>query len=90
MKWLLLVIIVVLLVLAKRRLDIVARQQANRVPSAPPTIVVTQKLETEEIVAVITAAVAEYEGTDEFRVLSIRQVARNWKLIGRGRQLRGG
>ncbi len=38
--------------------------------------------EEAEIMAVITAAIAEFEGDSEFRVTSIKRRSNNWKLTG--------
>lgn len=35
-----------------------------------------------EIMAVITAAIAEFEGDNDFQVASIKRRANNWKLTG--------
>lgn len=39
--------------------------------------------EEDELLAVIAAAVAEAEGTDEFRALRIRPSGKTWALTGR-------
>lgn len=83
MNWLLLIIIAALLVFLRRRLKATASQSARPPLSPAPVSRVTQVTAEEELLAVITAAVAEFEGTDEFRVLSIKRGGRNWKLTAR-------
>lgn len=46
-----------------------------------------EELAEEELLAVLAAAIAEYEGTSEFQVVSIRLRNQNWSLIGRQEQL---
>lgn len=63
----------VILLLRKRR------QQAV----LPPPAGCEQDCEDEYLIAVITAAIQEYNGSGEFEVVRIKQRAQNWILTGR-------
>lgn len=52
---------------------------------ATPKVMAQPKQDDEELIAVITAAIAEFTGSssDDFKVLSIRPHRNNWALSGR-------
>lgn len=59
----------------------------NDIPVA--TIIVDEDTEEdEELVAIITAAIHEFTGTDDFEVVKIKPSAPNWTLTGRQKALR--
>lgn len=65
--------------------------QAKAMPAAMAAERVYQDpnaLTEEEMFAVIAAVIAEFEGNDEFQVVSIRQRSRNWSVFGRAELMR--
>lgn len=64
--------------------------QAKAMPSAVAERVYQDPnaLTEEEMFAVIAAVIAEFEGNDEFQVISIRQRSRNWSVFGRAELMR--
>ena len=91
MLWIALLVFVVFLIWLIRKPF--PEQQAPKVQvSASPVIQPVQAVqvtEDEDVLAVIMAAVAEYEGTSDFQVLSIRPSGTNWKLTARQELLHG-
>jgi hypothetical protein len=89
MEWLGAVVIVAFLVFFlvrnKPKEEAVNETAERQIVAAPPG----QVAEDEDLLAVLIAAVAEYEGTSDFRVLSVRTSTGNWKLTGRQELLHG-
>lgn len=88
--WLILIIFAIGIVwLIKKKPREEVTQQHEALSTEPPRV--TQQAvsfndnEEEELIAVITAAIAEFTGssTDAFKVLRIRQHSANWSLTGR-------
>ena len=80
--------IVVFLIKQKKAND----QLAEKTPAAAPAAakpkheaVVVKEPETDEaeLIAVLTAAIAEFEGNNDFQVIRIREKSMNWALSGR-------
>ena len=53
-----------------------------------PVVETGDGLTEDELLALITAAIAEYEGTNELQVLKIRPSNRHWQIAGRLEQMR--
>lgn len=91
MTWLILVLLVAAAIYLLRKKPATEPQTQDISPRprdyslASPAEISTAN---DELLAVLTAAVAEFEGTEYFQVLSIRQ-SRNWTLTGRQELLHG-
>lgn len=83
MMWLVLLTLVaaVLVVFLRRRpAEVAGRELAyDNVSSASE----------DDLVALFTAAITEFEGTSDFKVLHIRPSGRSWTLTGRQDQMHG-
>ncbi|MDR3589350.1 MAG: OadG family protein [Negativicutes bacterium] len=96
MTWLLVVIVVaVILFLILRNkpkeesAQSVPAQSAPQLAASAAPAYAVQDAEDDELLAVITAAVAEFEGGGEFQVVSIRPSGRNWAFTGRQELMQG-
>ncbi|WP_371366724.1 hypothetical protein SRRS_09770 [Sporomusa rhizae] len=85
MTWLVLGIAIVAVVLmVKTRKGTAAMPVTEAAPAAAAFVpcAVMEEDEESEILAVITAAIAEFEGDSDFQVASIKRRSNNWKLTG--------
>ena len=86
MTWLVLGIAIVAVVLmVKTRKGTAAMPVTEADPADAAAFVpvaVMDEDEESEILAVITAAIAEFEGDNDFQVASIKRRSNNWKLTG--------
>lgn len=78
------VAVVIVSILRKKPNVETSRHAPQLVPSFKPD----QGFAADDVVAVLMAAVAEFEGSSDFRVLSIRPSG-NWKLTARQELLHG-
>ena len=92
--WLVLIIIVfcLIMVLRKRstaKASLIDKTNENS-PSSHlvPVLVGMDGEDDEGLIAVITAAVHEFAGTGDFKVVSIKQNGDSWKITGRQDLLR--
>ena len=75
---------------SKKRVD----KMSQQTPLAPKVIapvmeaVQAPESEDDELLAIFAASVAEFEGTGEFHVVSIKPSGRNWALTARQDLLR--
>ena len=88
MVWLLIVMLIGVgwfLLRSKRRVDMLAQQttQPQKVIAPVVEAVLETESEDDELLAVLAAAVTEFEGTSDFQVVSIRPSGRNWTLTAR-------
>ncbi|VBB07841.1 sodium ion-translocating decarboxylase [Lucifera butyrica] len=95
MMWLILIIIIVALFMLLRKKPVEeANQAADLSPSTAhmagtATHVSQADHENDELVAVIMAAIAEFEGTTEFQVLRITHSSPSWTLTSRQELVHG-
>lgn len=85
MMWLVLslAMICLILMLGNRSKKPVMEQSYNQKNVSIPAVIVDLEMDDEYLIAVITAAIHEFTGTDNFQVVRIKSRADNWILIGR-------
>ena len=85
MMWLVLslAMICLILMLGNRSKKSVMEQSYNQQNVSIPAVIVDLEMDDEYVIAVITAAIHEFTGTDNFQVVRIKSRADNWILIGR-------
>lgn len=93
MMWLILIMLIAAIIIFLRKNQQKETMLAmNTISTGRPADIMPASLEPEEdeLLAVIAAALAEFEGTDQFTVVSIRANNRTWRLTGRQESMRNG
>jgi hypothetical protein len=86
MMWLIisLVVICLILIIGNRSPKETTIENSNELQEIPlPAALSAGEVEDEYLIAVITAAIHEFTGTENFEVVRIKPSAKNWTLIGR-------
>jgi len=85
MMWLVLSLVVICLIVAlgNRSKQETAIEQNNSQEIPLPSTLVDVESEDEYLIIVITAAIHEFTGTENFEVVRFKPSAKNWTLIGR-------